>query len=136
MIILVTLFEMCLMIVSGTICFGIILLLKLHYKLTKYDFTTYEYILYSEGRKERLKRLKKKYITQEQFETIEKKALNREIKKRSKIIKEVNEENEQKIFQKILKKKRQMEMGDEESKINKIHNNSNSKIKVNFIKYL
>jgi len=64
-----------------------------------------------------------RYISQEQFDVIEKLARNKEIKKRSKIIKEVNEENNEEIFQKILKKRRLKQIEDEESKIH------NTKIK-------
>lgn len=55
--IIVTVLVLVLMLVSGIISIGIFLLLKLHYKLMKFDFTTFEYIQYCEGRKMRLERL-------------------------------------------------------------------------------
>ena len=72
------------------------------------------------------KRLKKGYITQQQFDEQEQKARNKDIKKRSKIIKEVNEQNEKKILNKILRKKKRLERENEESK----NNNTQSLIKV------
>lgn len=113
------------------ICIGIFLLLKLHYKLLKFDFTTYEYIQYQNSRKDRLKRLKKKQISKEKFDELEQKARNKELKKRSKIIKEVTEENEQKILQKFMKKKQQME-NKEMTEESKVPSNSNSMLKVPF----
>lgn len=56
------------------------------------------------------------------------KARNKEIKKRSKIIKEVNQDNEEEILRKILKKKRQLEEDEE----NKVINISKSSKKVIF----
>lgn len=42
-------------------------LIYLHTKLLFFDFTTFEYIHYKKGRKERLKKLKKGVISKEEF---------------------------------------------------------------------
>lgn len=72
-------------------------------------------------RKDRLKRLKEGFITKERFEELDKQARDLKVKKRSKIIKEVNQENEEEIIQKILRRKRQMEI-DEENKVTGMRN--------------
>jgi hypothetical protein len=65
-------------------------LLKLHIKLLKSDFTTFEYINYNRGRRERLKKLKKNEISQAEFDYEEKIAFKkRGTTKRSKIIRDV-----------------------------------------------
>jgi len=72
-------------------------------------------------RKDRLRRLKEGFITKERFEELDRKSRDLKVKKRSKIIKEVNQENEEEIFQKILRRKRQMEI-DEENKVTNMRN--------------
>jgi hypothetical protein len=68
------------MLISIIILIGVLSLLKLHITLAKYDFTTYEYIQYMEGHKERVIRLKNNQITKERYEELELKALNKEFK--------------------------------------------------------
>lgn len=117
--------------ISSAIFIGIVLLIYLHIKLTKYDFTTYEYIHYKIDRKDRLYRLRHKTMTKERFNELEKKALSKSTKKRSKIIKEVNEDNENKILEKIRLRhniRQEVEQDDEESKTNQ---NSGSNLKNN-----
>lgn len=70
-----------------------------------FDFTTYEYIQYLDERKDRVYKLKHKKITKEKFNELEKKARDKQFKKRSKIIKEVNDDNNDEIFQKIIRNK-------------------------------
>jgi len=108
--------------ISSVIMIGIVLLIYLHIKLMKYDFTTFEYIQYKNDRKERLYKLKKKKITKERFMELEEKALSKTTKKRSKIIKEVTEEKEKEIIEKMMRKHKiphtQDQVDDEESKYN------------------
>ena len=108
--------------ISFVICIGVILLVKLHIKLMRFDFTTYEYIQYLDERRERLHKLKNKRITKETFDELEKKARDKQFKKRSKIIKEVNIDNQEAIFQKIIRNKNiiaeRERVSDEESKAN------------------
>ena len=70
-----------------------------------FDFTTYEYIQYLDERKDRVYKLKHKKITKEKFNELEKNARDKQFKKRSKIIKEVNDDNNDEIFQKIIRNK-------------------------------
>lgn len=56
----ITLLVLIMMLISAVIFIGIVMLLKLHFKLMKFDFTTFEYIQYMEDRKERLYKLKNK----------------------------------------------------------------------------
>ena len=70
-------------------------------------------------------------MTKERFNELEKKALSKSTKKRSKIIKEVNEDNENKILEKIRLRhniRQEVEQDDEESKTNQ---NSGSNLKNN-----
>lgn len=117
--------------ISLFIFVGISLLIYLHIKLTKYDFTTYEYIQYSNDRKERLMKLKKKKMTKERFDELEQKALSKTSKKRSKIIKEVTEDREKRIIEKLRHKHHigssmEEQIFDEESKTN---NQSSTQLK-------
>lgn len=69
--------------------------------------------------KDRVYNLKHKKITKEKFDELEKKAREKQFKKRSKIIKEVNDDNNDEIYRKIIRKKNIIERErviDEESK--------------------
>jgi hypothetical protein len=125
--VLMAIIVVILVIISGVILTGIILLLKLHFKLMKYDFTTYEYVQYMSDRRDLEFKLKNKKITKEKFKELDAKARDKKFKKRSKIIKEVNEVNEQKILDKLMRKNNINQDNLEESKI---ADNSKVKIKV------
>lgn len=71
-------------------------LIRLHIRLIKYDFTAYEYILYKRDRKDRLRSLKKGDIDQADFDYEEERALDQGVKKRSKIIREIKQEERDK----------------------------------------
>lgn len=58
--------------ISMAICIGVFLLVKLHIKLMRFDFTTFEYIQYLDDRKTRVSKLKNKRITKAQFDELEK----------------------------------------------------------------
>lgn len=127
--IFMSLLILAMIIISSVIFIGICLLLKLHIKLLRFDFTTFEYIQYLEDRKDRVYKLKNKKITKEKFDELEMKARSKINVKRSKIIKEVNEANEHEILQKILKKKQQFQ-GNKEQEESKFNSQTNSMIKV------
>ena len=72
---LVIMLVMCVM--NGIVVIFCLSLVRLHIKLLKWDFTTYEYILYTRGRKERLRKLKRDEISREEFDYEERMAFKR-----------------------------------------------------------
>lgn len=88
----------------GIIVFTV-LLIRLHIKLLKTDFTAYEYLVFQSDRDEWKEELDAETITKEEYDSRVKEALNRENrKKRSKIIHQIKQdEKEQKLKDKIQK---------------------------------
>lgn len=127
----VSIIILSMMVVSSLILFGIILLIKLHIRLTKYDFTTYEYIQYLYDRKDLEYKLKKKKISKDKFKELDMKARNNKFKKRSRIIKEVNEAKEKSIMSKVINKQKELtENMQSELEESKFKSNSKSGIRV------
>lgn len=92
-----------LMILNTLIVLGIGALISLHMKLISFDFTAYEYIVYKRDRKERLQQLKDGDIDKATFEYEEEKALSKQgVKKRSKIIREIKQEEKEKAKQRRM----------------------------------
>jgi hypothetical protein len=93
------------MFVNTMIIIFTVLLIKLHIKLNKTDFTAYEYLMYKSDKKDWKTQLKDKEISKEEYEEKVKEVLNRENrKKRSKIVHEIKKEEKQRRWkEKLLK---------------------------------
>ncbi|CAI2373842.1 unnamed protein product [Moneuplotes crassus] len=125
--ILVTCLVLATTVVSLLLSIGIFMLLKLHYKLSKYSFTTYEYLNYTHERKSRLQRLKQGYITKQKFDELELKAKNKAFKKKSKVLQEVDGPMAQQTIAAKMMKKQEEAKG---SIAKELHLNSKGKDKM------
>ena len=100
-------YVLLLLVICAAILFFTSSLLHLHYKLSKYGITAYEFIVYKDEKQERLQKLEEGKITQEQWEEEEKKSqMDMKKKKKSKIIHQISKENKKAYKQKIIERNR------------------------------